>query len=361
MSLLPQVGDAAPKQEPAAPTAGSGTPTLLILSCGPATSLQDLGRFGFQRQGISPSGAMDRHALQLANALAGNPPAVAAIEFAQLGGELACEGGPIQVGFCGAAMPLSIDGASQPAHVSITLWPGQVLRVAAARTGVFGYLAVAGGFAVEPQLGSLSLHRRSRIGGLEGRACRAGDRLALRRSAPAGCEMVLTAPMPERAGPIRVVLGPQDDHISASGLATFLSQPYVISARSDRMAYRLEGPGIAHAKGYNIVSDGIVTGSIQIPGSGEPLVLLADRQTTGGYPKVATIITADLPRFVQMRAGSTVRFAAIGIGEAVAVARATASDLAVAMASIQSLPEDWRESGWLLSHNLVDGVSDGGE
>ena len=156
------------------------------------------------------------------------------------------------------------------------------------------------------------------------------------------------------AGAFRVVLGPQDDYFSASGIETFLSSTYTITAEADRMGYRLSGPQVEHAKGFNIVSDGIVTGSVQIPGSGEPIVLLADRQTTGGYPKIATIISSDLPRFGQQRPGGTVQFRAISVQEAIKAAR----DLAAMMNDVKaSLVPVGRglTSERLLSVNLIDG------
>jgi biotin-dependent carboxylase-like uncharacterized protein len=331
---------------------------LRIRACGPSTSLQDLGRIGLQRLGISPAGAMDRPSLMLANALAGNPPGEAAIEFGLLGGDLACEGGPVRVGFAGAAMALSVDGTAVPAHASLTLRAGQVLRIAPATKGVFGYLAVAGGFDVPAELGSRSLHRRSGIGGLGGRLLREDDRLPVRVAAEPGGDRVLTALLPtdKPDAPVRIVLGPQQDHVSEEGLATLLSQPFAVSPRSDRMAYRLVGPPIGHARGYNIVSDGIATGSIQIAGTGEPLLLLADRQTTGGYPKIATVISADLPRVVQTQGGGTLRFRAVEIAEAVAAARATDAAMRARLAAIRVMPADWRASDWLLAQNLVDGV-----
>ena len=156
----------------------------------------------------------------------------------------------------------------------------------------------------------MSLHHRAGIGGLEGRTLRAGDRLPLghvgafrTRACPPGASRA-------QDGPIRVVLGPQDDHFTAAGIATLVGSEYAISDQADRMGMRLAGPAIEHsAKGFNIVSDGIPTGGMQVPGNGLPLILLADRQTTGGYPKIATVISWDLPRLVQSRPGTRLRFA----------------------------------------------------
>lgn len=296
--------------------------SLEVKTCGPMTSLQDRGRTGYQRFGVSPSGAMDFRSLAAANALVGNAPPTAGIEFVNLGGAFTCAGGDLHIALVGADCTLTIDGTQIPAQTSAILKEGQTAQVGHARSGTFAYLAIAGGFAVEPQLGSLSFHLRSRLGGLNGAPLKAGDRLPCRTDAQAGEPMHL--PLDLRGGddPIRVMLGPQDDYFTPDAIETFLSEAFTVSPQADRMGFQLTGPRIEHAKGFNIVSDGIVTGHIQIPGSGQPIVLMHDRQTAGGYPKIATIIGADLDRFAQLRPGSPVRFRAVDRNEAVAAARA---------------------------------------
>lgn len=296
--------------------------TLVVDACGPMTSLQDAGRFGFQRFGVSSSGAMDRLALGMANALVGNPPGAGAIEFMLLGGALRVEGGSARMAVAGAPCGMAVDGARAICTASFTLRPGQKLALGTAERGVFFYLAVAGGFAVLPALGSLSLQPRAGIGGLDGRPLWPGDRLdVVLDAAPPGPEATLDPAPLDLDAVVRVVLGPQDDYFSPEGIATLLSAPYAVSREADRMGYRLTGPAIQHSRGFNIVSDGIVGGSIQVPGSGEPIVTMADRQTTGGYPKIATVISADLRLVAQRRTGERVRFQAIGIEEAQAIAR----------------------------------------
>jgi 5-oxoprolinase (ATP-hydrolysing) subunit C len=224
---------------------------------------------------------------------------------------------------------------------------------------MYFYLAVAGGFALPPALGSLSLHHRSGIGGWQGRALAAGDRLPLQLAEPSGPDLTLPEPLRREQGPIRMVLGPQDDHFTAAGIATLVGSDYAISEQADRMGLRLAGPRIEHsAKGYNIVSDGIATGSIQVPGNGLPLVLLADRQTTGGYPKIATVISWDVPRLAQCRPGTKVRFEIVERGEAVRIARAADAALRAAIAKVRPAGIAGLDSGELLSVNLVDGVVD---
>ena len=298
---------------------------LEVKSCGPMTGLQDFGRFGWQRHGVSNSGAMDRLALAAANVLVGNAPEAAGIEFILFGGEFGIEGGSARLAVAGAPAAVTLDGEPVAAMTSFVMHGGQTLMIGAAQTGVYAYLAVAGGFAIESQLGSLSLHARARIGGFGGRPLRADDRLPLSLAeAPRRDELGLDPLSLDLDAPIRVVLGPQDDYFTAVGIETFLSAPYLVSPEADRMGYRLTGEKIEHALGYNIVSDGIATGSVQVPGTGEPIVMMADRQTTGGYPKIATVITADLRVIAQRRPGSSVRFQSIEIAEAQRLAREAA-------------------------------------
>lgn len=299
---------------------------LRVESCGPATSFQDAGRIGQARFGISRSGAMDQLALAEANALVGNSPDVAAIELLLMGGVFALEGGPARLALAGARMATLRDGVAVPPSTAFELGEGERLSVGPAAEGVFGYLAVAGGFDMPPSLGSLSLQARAAIGGLEGRALAAGDRLALAGDVAAGEPPVSLPPSRlDREAPIRVVLGPQDDHFDADAIAAFLATAYTISPEADRMGFRLQGPPIAHLLGFNIVSDGIVAGSVQVPGNGIPIVMMADHQTTGGYPKIATVASADLRLLAQRRPGDAVRFAAIAIEEAEALARERAA------------------------------------
>jgi len=328
---------------------------LVVRSCGPMTTLQDRGRLGYQRFGVSPSGAMDLRSLAVANALAGNPPDTAAIEFMNLGGAFTCAGGDLRIALAGADCALSIDGAPVAPQTAAILKEGQTAQIGHARTGTFAYLAVAGGFSVEPQLGSLSFHLRSRLGGLNGAALQAGDHLPCRAEAQAGELMHL--PLDVRSGddPIRVMLGPQDDYFTPEAVRIFLEEEFTISPQADRMGFQLTGPRLEHAKGFNIVSDGIVTGHIQVPGNGQPIVLMRDRQTAGGYPKIATIISADLDRFAQLRPGSKVRFKAVERDEAVAAARSLRDWIA-------SLPEALMPVRFslttehLLSTNLIGGA-----
>jgi biotin-dependent carboxylase-like uncharacterized protein len=298
---------------------------LVVTTAGPATSVQDAGRFGAQRYGLTPSGAMDRASLAVANTLAGNDPFTAAIEIGPLGAAFTARDGAVRVALAGAGRTADIAGTSLPMNQTAVIAEGETLRLGPARNGVFSYLAVEGGIAGEPVFGSLSVNARAGLGSPYPRPLQADDALEVGAAQPAPHERAIeVADWPK--SPIRVVLGPQDDEFG-DAVKQFLDSEWRISATSDRMGYRLEGPKIAHEGGHNIVSDGTVTGSIQVPGSGQPIVLMTDRGTSGGYPKIATVISADLGRFAQTQAGATVRFQAIGIAEAQAVAREAAAAL----------------------------------
>ena len=332
---------------------------LVVSACGPLTSIQDAGRFGWQRYGVSSSGAMDRLALAFANALVGNAPGAGALEFMLMGGSFAIEGGTARLAVAGAPCAVAVDGQPARAMTSLTLRPGQTLSVGPAQAGVYAYMAIAGGFALPLELGSLSLQPRAGIGGIEGRALRAGDQLPLSLAeAPKGPELALDAVPIDADAPIRVVLGPQDDYFSKEGIETFLSSAYTVSRDADRMGYRLAGPRIAHARGFNIVSDGIVTGSVQVPGAGEPIVMMADRQTTGGYPKLATVISPDLRLVSQRRSGEAIRFAAVGIEEAQASARKRAELVRMLPAEARPVRGGLPPSEDLLALNLAGAAID---
>jgi len=287
---------------------------LVISSIGPASSVQDGGRPGSQRYGLVPSGAIDRLALAAANALAGNPAFAAAIEIGPFGASLTARAGAVRVALSGA--PRNADIAKRPVNFdsSMTLANGETLTLGFARGGAFSYLAVEGGIQGEPMFGSLSVNARAGLGSPYPRPLQAGDELQV-AAVSGATERRIELPAIAEA-PIRVVLGPQDDEFSDENKKLFLDSEWKISATSDRMGYRLDGPVIKHLHGHNIVSDGTVNGSIQVPGNGAPIVLMPDRGTSGGYPKIATVISADLGRFAQIPAGRGFRFKAVSMAEA---------------------------------------------
>jgi 5-oxoprolinase (ATP-hydrolysing) subunit C len=287
---------------------------LVISAIGPASSVQDGGRPGSQRYGLTPSGAMDRLALAAANTLVGNAMFAAGVEIGPFGAAFTARGGAVRVALAGAPRNADVGGRAVAFDSSATLADGETLTLGFARGGAFSYLAIAGGIEGEPMFGSLSVNARAGLGSPYPRPLQAGDELqtAAASSAP---EARIELPAADK-GPIRVVLGPQDDEFADDAKKLFLDAEWKISATSDRMGYRLEGPVIKHLGGHNIVSDGTVNGSIQVPGNGAPIVLMPDRGTSGGYPKIATVISADFGRFAQIPAGTGFRFKAIGMAEA---------------------------------------------
>jgi biotin-dependent carboxylase-like uncharacterized protein len=291
---------------------------LVITAIGPASSVQDGGRFGAQRYGLVPSGAMDRLALAAANCLVGNERFAAAIEVGPLGATFAAREGAVRVALAGAVRNADLAKRAVAFDTSMTLADGESLNLGFARGGTFSYLAIEGGVQGEPMFGSLAVNARAGLGSPYARPLQAGDKLQV--AAASGAVERAIDPPSVTEGPIRVVMGPQDDEFG-DAKQLFLDSEWKISATSDRMGYRLEGPVIKHLHGHNIVSDGTVNGSIQVPGNGAPIVLMPDRGTSGGYPKIATIITADFGRFAQTPAGRAFRFKAISMAEAQAEAR----------------------------------------
>jgi biotin-dependent carboxylase-like uncharacterized protein len=291
---------------------------LVISAIGPASSVQDAGRFGAQRYGLQPSGAMDRLGLASANCLVGNVLFAPGVEIGPYGAAFTARQGAVRVALSGASRGADISGRAVAWDTSVTIADGETLKLGLARGGSFSYLAIEGGIAGEPMFGSLAVNARAGLGSPYPRPLQAGDELQV-AAASGAAERRIDLPAPV-AGPIRVVLGPQDDEFG-DGLNLFLQSEWRISATRDRMGYRLEGPVIRHLHGHNIVSDGTVNGSIQVPGNGQPIVLMSDRGTSGGYPKIATVITADFGRFAQIPAGTSFRFKAIGMTEAQAEAR----------------------------------------
>lgn len=307
---------------------------LDVLEGGLLTTVQDLGRFGYERFGVPVAGAMDPFALQAANALVGNSLGEAGLEITLLGPRLRARGDCL-VALAGADLGAQIDDVPLPPWQVAWLSSGGELWFAGRATGCRAYLAVGGGFALSPVLGSLSTYLRGGFGGFAGRPLRPGDRLEL-RDQMAGHHAEGRGPLrPVELPPygdeptVRVVLGPQADRFSERGVEAFLSGAYAVGSASDRMGYRLQGQPIEHTAGPDIVSDGVALGSVQVPGDAQPIVMLADRQTTGGYTKIATVIGADIPVLAQCVPGAAVvRFARVEVDEAVRLRREMARSLA---------------------------------
>jgi biotin-dependent carboxylase-like uncharacterized protein len=293
---------------------------IVAAKTGPLATVQDLGRPGHRASGMPLAGAMDRLALAAANLLVGNPPGAAALELTLTGGAWRFEEATLAA-LAGADMGAALDGLPVAPWSSFRAPAGATLVLGHAAAGVRCYLAVRGGLDVPLVLGSRSTYTRARVGGLEGRALRAGDRLPVGRSdgrAPAPRALARQR-VPPCGGPIRlrVIVGPQEDRFLPEGLATFFASTYQVSPANDRMGYRLTGPPIRHRHGADVITDALLPGAIQVPGSGEPIVLMADAQTTGGYARPASVIGPDLRLLAQARAGDAVTFAPVS--QAVAV------------------------------------------
>jgi biotin-dependent carboxylase-like uncharacterized protein len=295
---------------------------LLVQEPGPLTTVQDLGRFGHLRVGIPTSGPMDRDAFVLGNRLVGNPDGAAGLECTLVGPRLELTDDRL-VAVTGADVAPTLNGAAMPAWQAVPARAGDVLRLGPARSGVRAYLAIAGGLATPPVLGSRATYVRGRLGGLEGRAVRKGDRLPLGAAAPGPARRVRATRVPAYGAEITVavILGPQDDRFTAAGIDAFLSGPYELLPQSDRMGARLKGPFIEHTRGHDIVSDGVPMGGIQVIGEGQPIVLLADRQSAGGYTKIATVCSFDLGRIAQLKPGGRLTFRRVTVAEAHAMLR----------------------------------------
>ena len=295
---------------------------LEVLEGGMLTTVQDLGRYGYQRYGVPVAGAMDPFALRAANMLVGNDSGEAAFEITIVGPTLrATESCLIAV--AGADLSLRVNNWSLPPWMSIFVRKGWVIEFGERKMGCRAYLAVAGGIDVPIVMGSKSTYLRGGFGGFEGRALKKGDIIS---TGPVSFHLPSLAgkefprhriPKYSDTPEVHVVLGPQDDYFSEEGIAIFLSSEYRVGATSDRMGYRLQGPEIAHKGRADIISDGIALGSVQVPADRQPIVMMADHQTTGGYPKIATVISADIPLLAQCVPGdSTVTFKAITVEEA---------------------------------------------
>lgn len=294
-----------------------------VLFSGPRTTIQDQGRPGFQNSGFAPGGFMDRAAAKAANFLVGNKDSEAVLEFCLIGPELFFDE-TVNLAVGGGDFGIDVEGTLYPADRPVRVPAGKKVKITTGQAGLYGSLAVGGGLDIPPVMGSRSTSLRCGIGGFRGRALAAGDVIALRNPENGRKDLSWRWVPPRRPVPqdssaaarVRVIPGPQENMFTPKGLQTFYQSAYEITSHSDRMGYRLTGPRVEAADGYDILSDGIVYGSIQISGSGEPIVMMADRQTTGGYAKIASVITVDLPLFAQLRPGQKVRFDKCSVQEA---------------------------------------------
>lgn len=284
--------------------------SIKILSAGPLSTVQDAGRFGYLKSGVGTSGVMDREAYETANRLLQNTNHEAVIEATLLGPTLFFDSGCVCC-ITGADMTPLLDGQPAPMYRPFLINAGQTLSLSGAVNGCRSYLAFAGGIDVPFALGSRSTDLKCRLGGYQGRALQKDDILSIGPSAADVSDLLqnkASQPFFSSSVTVRVIEGPQAEYFTDRGKQAFYGRPYVVSPESDRMGYRLEGPAVESRQGVDIVSDGIAFGAVQIPPSGKPIILLSDRQTTGGYAKIATVISGDIPKLAQLKPGDQILF-----------------------------------------------------
>ena len=296
-------------------------PAIRVTAPGLLTTVQDLGRWGWQSRGVPVAGPMDPRAHRLANTLVENPADAATLEVTLVGPGLEFEDARI-VAVTGAAFEIMLNGQPVPMNGAFSVDAGAVLSFGARLRGARAYIGVSGGIAVPPVFGSRATHLPSRMGGLDGRSLRAGDVLPVgttNRSlfATRVVDIGLSA-LPDGNATVRVLPGPQQDRFAADALDVLQSGPYIVDTQSDRMGFRLHGPRLEHAGNAEMLSDATAVGGLQVPARGEPILLMADRQTTGGYPIVATVISADIGVAGQLAPGDGVSFVVASFGEAMA-------------------------------------------
>ncbi len=299
---------------------------LEILSPGFLTTIQDLGRHGTERFGVPVSGAMDAFALRAANSLVGNSPDAAGLEFT-LQAPVLRAWEDCLLAAAGPSVRLWVDGRRLPPWMAVFVRRGW--RVQLEIGAGWGYLAAAGGVDTPPVMGSRATYVRAGLGGLDGRALQAGDMLPLGQPAPRAADFFSRAgtrlppsalpydPPGEACVTLDAIPGPQEEAFTPTAVQVFYESEYILSVQSDRMGYRLEGPLLEHAAPADILSEGVALGAVQVPADGRPIILLADRQTTGGYTKIATLASASLPRLVQCPPGEgQVRFRRVSVEQA---------------------------------------------
>jgi antagonist of KipI len=292
-----------------------------VIKPGMLTTVQDLGRWGLQARGVPVAGPMDPWSHRLSNALVGNHHDAATLEITLLGPDLEFEDERLAA-VSGAEFDLFVDERQAPWNAPFLVPAGSRLRFRRRAQGVRAYLAVAGGIAVPPVLGSRATHVVSGLGGFDGRPLKGGDRLPLgddsKSRGPRPALERPVVPFPTGQATIRVLPGPQAEYFATDALETLQSAPYLIAQNSDRMGFRLTGPVLAHSRGADIISDATPLGVLQVPASGQPILLMADRATAGGYPKIATVITADMAIAGQLSPGDAISFSVCTPREAMA-------------------------------------------
>jgi biotin-dependent carboxylase-like uncharacterized protein len=291
---------------------------LLVKKPGLFSTIQDKGRMFYQEYGISQSGALDDYSFKISNMLVGNEPDEAVLELTLFGGEYeVIESGRLAI--TGADMSPKVNNKQVPMWETLELSKGDVLYLGFAKKGCRVYIALGGGIDAPIVLGSRSTYLRGKIGGLNGTILKEGDIISSFKTKVISKKYRLPAEFIAKYmqdSIVRVILGPQINYFTRNGITTFLNEKFIFTNDIDRMACRLDGVSIEHKVSGNIVSDGTPNGAIQVPENGKPIILLNDRQTTGGYPKIACVITVDIQKIAQAKPGDTVRFKAISVPKA---------------------------------------------
>jgi antagonist of KipI len=292
------------------------TPIFKVMKAGLQTTVQDLGRYGFREFGVSPSGAMDPYSLQMGNLLVGNNLGEAGLE-APLIGPVLMALHDVSIAICGGNLTPKINEQEIPLWKSIVIKKGQILSFEELKEGARTYISIAGGIDVPLVLTSKSTYLTGKFGGFEGRALKEGDTLYgypyTRRNRFLHTKLI---PKYTNTVTVRVILGPNTGMFTTAGLETFLTEKYSISLQSNRMGYQLTGPKIEHSSSADIISDAIPLGGIQVPASGQPIILMAEHQTAGGYSRIGTVISSDIPCLAQAKPGAKVRFKEISLQNA---------------------------------------------
>ncbi|MFB1097477.1 biotin-dependent carboxyltransferase family protein [Terribacillus sp. JSM ZJ617] len=295
-----------------------GRKLFQVIKPGLLTTFQDLGRTGYQEYGVVVSGAMDDFSLQIANLLVGNKRDEAGLEVTMMGPALKVLDNAV-IAITGGNLSPRVNGQPAPMWKSFAVKEGQLIEFGQPLEGIRSYISVAGGFDLPAVMGSNSTYLKAKIGGLNGRALEKEDILYGTENPHAATGRSLhydEIPKYQKEVTARVILGPHQDAFTDEAIKTFLSSSYEITPQSDRMGYRLKGPELSHKITADIISEAIPLGGIQVPANGQPIILMADRQTTGGYTRIATVISADIPLLAQAAPGAHVRFKEVGMDEA---------------------------------------------
>ena len=301
--------------------------SVKVLHPGMLTTIQDIGRFGSQKYGVIASGAMDTYSLRIGNLLVGNKEKEAGLEVTLFGTTLQFEKDAF-IAITGGDLQATIDGVKAPLWCPISIKKHSILKFQSAIKGSRAYVTFAGGVQVPEVMGSKSTYLRANIGGLEGRALQKGDVFSIADLSRETMDAINQTEDVKwsvnynelihfnKHQEIRVIRGTEFDRFKSESQKTFFEEPFTLTVQSDRMGYRLEGPPISIMDSFELLSEGVTFGTVQIPSSGQPIILMADRQTTGGYPKIAQVITADLPTLAQLQPTSTIQFKEVTLEEA---------------------------------------------